>query len=245
MKSYENLVSENRIDELMNYSYDFHPSRYISEGFDIFKKDLGNFIGYEMLTIIIGIIASIIPGAGVIISMPIQAGYYIAAHKNDRNEAVKFNDFFGGFNHFGELLVVYILILLMMLAICVPIGIAAAITLMTESPVLLILAIIITIIGAFYLVISYSFAPMLVLFGGKKGWEAMEISRKIVANNFADVFVFTLLQFLVNLAGLLCLGIGVLFTYPATLAAQYAAFADLFELDDMGHDHDEILDHLI
>ena len=71
----------NDLNELIANGYDFDFGKYISDGFDVFKKEAGSFIGFGILSGLIIALAGMIPFGGVIVSAPLTIGYSIYAHK--------------------------------------------------------------------------------------------------------------------------------------------------------------------
>jgi uncharacterized membrane protein len=61
-------------------------------------------------------------------------------------------------------------------------------------------------------------------------WQAMETSRKIVTKNWFAFFVLALVLFLVNLLGVLALGVGLLVTAPVTACAAAIAYKEIVGL---------------
>lgn len=58
-------------------------------------------------------------------------------------------------------------------------------------------------------------------------WEAMESSRKLINRNFWPFLGFFVILTLINVLGVILLGVGLLFTFPATYCMVYAAFEDI------------------
>jgi hypothetical protein len=59
----------------------------------------------------------------------------------------------------------------------------------------------------------------------------MEMSRKTVQRRLVEVFAFIALLSLINLAGALLLGVGLIITVPWTWCTLTAAYADIFGLE--------------
>jgi len=76
----------------------------------------------------------------------------------------------------------------------------------------------------------YLFAPMIVADRPLEFWTAMELSRKTVQKNYLGVLGFLCVLSLIVLAGLLCLGVGLLVAIPVVSCALAAAYADIFGL---------------
>ena len=81
-----------------------------------------------------------------------------------------------------------------------------------------------------YLAVSFIWAPHLILFANKRAWESMETSRNIIKKDFWNFVGFGMLLGLINIAGALFFGIGLLYTIPASACALYLAFEDVTEM---------------
>jgi len=87
---------------------------------------------------------------------------------------------------------------------------------------------ILLVIPGIYLAVAYLFASYLVVDRRLDFWPAMELSRRTVTPRWFGYFAFMLLLALLNLAGALLLGLGLLVTIPLSFCAVTAAYADLF-----------------
>jgi len=200
--------NETRLSNALAGSYQFKMGDYINKGFDIFKKDPGIFIGFTLVYLVISIVLGIIPIVGSIatmaISVPLSAGFFIMANKIDKNESHTFGDFFKGFDFFLPLFLI---------------GFVGGIITM--------LCLLLLILPGIYIGVCYLFAAMFAVFYKNEFWDALETSRKVISKNWWSFFGFIIVLGLINLLGLLCLGIGILVTAPATSCAMYAAFEDI------------------
>jgi uncharacterized membrane protein len=198
----------NDLNELIADGYDFDFGKYISDGFDVFKKEAGSFIGFGILSGLIIAIAGMIPFGGLIVAPPLTIGFSIYSHKVAYDQSRQFSDFFKGFNGrlFGQLILVSVV-----------------------SGILSALGMILFILPGIYLAVGYIFASQIVLFYDPKTefWEAMEFSRKLVTKNWWSFFGLGIVAGLIALSGILLLGIGVLITAPIASCILYAAFNDI------------------
>jgi len=94
--------------------------------------------------------------------------------------------------------------------------------------VLLIIGFVLLIIPGIYLSIAYYMAMILVVDKGLSPWQALETSRKAVTKNWFGFFGFTILLFVINLLGLIPLGIGLIWTIPLSLIAIGIAYRNMF-----------------
>jgi uncharacterized membrane protein len=78
--------------------------------------------------------------------------------------------------------------------------------------------------------VGYLFASPLVVDRRLDFWPALELSRRTVNPHWFGMFAFFLVLLLINLAGLLVVGLGLLITLPFTACAITVAYADLFGL---------------
>jgi uncharacterized membrane protein len=140
----------------------------------------------------------------MVLGTPLLAGFFIVAYKIKRGEEVQFGDFFKGFDNFVELMLVGII-----------------------SSLFIFIGIILLVIPGIYLAVAYTFAVLFVIFHQNKAWDALENSRKLIHRKWWTIFGFMLVLGLINILGFLLIGIGILFTYPITMCALYAAFDDI------------------
>jgi hypothetical protein len=193
-----------RADDLIAHGYNTDAGKYISEGYRIFEKDMGKFIGYTALYFLITAASGCIPLAPIFLTGPLTAGFFIVARKINKNESYDFGTFWKGFDFFVPLML-YTLI----------------------SIILGFLAFLALIIPGIYLVVGWSFAIPFIIFGNMEFWDAMEISRKLITKKWWNIFGFLLLLVLINIAGTMVFFVGLLFTVPITYCSLYAAFEDI------------------
>ena len=86
------------------------------------------------------------------------------------------------------------------------------------------------VIPGVYLLVCYLFASSLVVDRRLDFWPALELSRRTVNPIWFGMFAFVLLLILLNLAGIVALGIGLLVTVPLTCCTVTVAYADIFGL---------------
>jgi len=182
---------------------------YFRAGWEIFKKFPGGFIGYFILTLVITFVLRFIPIIGpliaFVIAVPLNAGFFVVSAKFLKNQVPEFGDFFSGFKFFPQLALLGIV-----------------------SSIIIIIGFICLIVPGIYLVVGYVFAFMFVLDRGLKFWPAMETSRRSVQTAWFKIFGFLLLLFLLNLVGILALGVGLLVTAPLSHCIVTAAYDDIF-----------------
>lgn len=208
-----NTDYEAKIEKMVAEDYEFKFNDYINQGFDIFKKYPGGFIGYLLLLMLIGIACAVIPILGYIVSIVISpalyAGIFIVGKKIVHDEPFEFGDFFKGFDYVIQLFLGNLIV-----SIFVTIGFALCI------------------IPGIYLAVAYLWVVMFIVFAGQEFWPAMELSRKVITKNWFSFLGFVIVLFLINLVGLIALGVGLLVTIPATMLAVYAAYEDIVGTGD-------------
>lgn len=197
-----------RVNERIEKGYQTNIGDYIQKGFEIFGKDIGNFIGYTVLYFLINIIASFVPFASLLVSAPLTAGFFIVAKKIHKGENYEFSTFFKGFDFFVPL-ILYSLI----------------------GGILIIFGFLALIIPGIYLAVAWMLTPLFIVFGKTEFWDGMELSRKLITKKWWNFLGLAILLLLINLAGTLVFFIGLLFTVPITYCALYAAFEDIVGTD--------------
>lgn len=245
-------LNQQKMERLIEQGYEFRLGDYISEGFSIMQKQMGLFVGFTIVFFLIVMGAQIVPVVGPIassffLSPPLVAGFYLVSHKIKLGEPITFNDFFSGFTFVGPLAIATIVLTIFYIVGMVPFIMAVGTSIFLGEftgfemfpfwSFFLLLPLV-------YLGVAYSWTSLFIVFHKMEFWPAMELSRKIVTKNWWQIFLFAIAIGFVNLAGVLALGVGLLFTVPASLAAQYAAFADVTRLMEE-EEADEIVDHLV
>lgn len=241
-----NNQQREKLASIINEGYIFHFSEYFNKGMNIFRKDIGSFVGYTLVYFVISIVLSMIPILGTIASMlityPLLVGFVIVAHKINRNESFEFGAFFKGFDFFTPLFLQYLVMALVSLAFLVPLGIYAYLTLdLVDFEIFAIAAkletfvfpILLLLIPLLYLYTSWRWAPYFIVFYKMPFGEAMETSRKMVGRNFWPFLAFMLLISLLMVSGMIAFVVGMVFTIPLAMCVDYAAFADVTRLMEM------------
>jgi hypothetical protein len=202
---------EQNMEQLLKKDYPFKFGEYINEGFTIFKKNIGYFIGFMLVYGIALFFINLIPILGQIasgvIAFPLWAGVYFVGKKILKDEPYEFKDFFIAFTDFNKFLNLWLVSLV--------------------SGFFIAIGIFLLVIPGIYLAIAYALSVMFVLFAGTDFWNGMEFSRKLITKKWFHFFGFFIVLGLINLLGAIALGIGLLVTIPATSLAVLAAYDDI------------------
>ena len=184
---------------------------YLKTGWELFKRYPGWYIGFFLIYVVLQTVSRLIPWfgsvAGFTVGPALLMGNFIVSAKLLQGHTPKFSDFFLGFRFFIPLL------LTAMVG-----GALAGIGLL------------LLVIPGVYLLVGYLFASSLVVDRRLDFWAALDLSRRTVQPIWFSMFAFLLLLMLINLAGAVALGIGLLVTVPLTCCTITAAYADLFGL---------------
>jgi len=200
------------IDALLQKEYSVKIGDYLTRGWELFKRNIGGFIAFTLIVIVIQLILSVLNRKGVqvgslislIIAGPLSAGFLIVAFKLIRNRVTNFEDFFRGFSNFLPLFLVYLL-----------------------TNILVGIGMIFLIIPGIYLAVAYLFSMAFVVERRLNFWDAMETSRKLITKRWFSFFGLVLLLGLINLVGALLLGLGLLVTIPVSFCTIAAAYDDI------------------
>jgi hypothetical protein len=182
---------------------------YVKIGWDLFKQYPYGFIGFCLLNFFIHAALHAVPIMNWLVSAavtaPLMMGNFIVAAKLLYRQTPEFRDFFSGFSFFWPLFLVSLI-----------------------GSLLIGIGMILLIIPGIYLTVGYLFASCLVVDRRLDFWPAMEMSRRTVTPQWFGVFAFMLLLIVINLAGALLLGLGLLATIPISFCALTAAYGDVF-----------------
>ncbi len=98
-----NDKNQSDINSLLQRGYSVEIGKFIQRGWEICQSNLGLFIGFFLVTLVIGGTLGVIPGVGnvasVIIGGPLNAGSLIVAFKIIKGQSIAFGDFFKGFQN--------------------------------------------------------------------------------------------------------------------------------------------------
>lgn len=242
-----------KFDQVIENGYDFEMSRYISEGWELFKKGAGSFVGFTVLNFIILFMVGFIipiPFFSNIIQAVLLGGYFIYCRNLIKN-AGEFNDFFGGFKFFAPILLymlVYFLFLMplgvLIFTVILPFDLLPELlsgdinsleyffeewvnSLLDNSGSIILLYLLI--LGLIlYLTISYTFTVPLIVDENVKFWDAMEISRKVIGKNFLSFFLLYIVVGIIMIAGtILTCGLGILVATPFLNCVIFSAYDDI------------------
>jgi hypothetical protein len=184
---------------------------YLKTGWHLFLSYPGGFVGFFLIYLVIQTALHFLPWLGGVASFVVGPalimGNFIVSAKLLQGRGPQFSDFFLGFRFFVPLLLTALV-----------------------GGVLTGIGLILLIIPGLYLMVSYTFAASLVVDRRLDFWPALELSRHTVQPMWFGMFGFILLLMLLNLAGLVALGIGLLATVPLTCCTITAAYADIFGL---------------
>ncbi|MGD2181282.1 hypothetical protein [Lusitaniella coriacea] len=204
---------------------------YISQGWRIFKKSPGLLITHsvvftvtivmiswiaEVLKEIVGpyhgtsVERAIASGASYTITPILLAGFVIGCLLLKKEQKLRFNDFFLGHKY--------------ILPLCYS-------TIFSQG--LIIIGLLLFVIPGIYLLIGYLFVLPLIVDRDLNYWSAMETSRKIITKQWFLFFALYLLLSLINIAGLLLCGVGLLVTIPVTYGTIIAAYDDIIGIQKM------------
>jgi hypothetical protein len=244
-----------KLQNHLSNGYEVKIGDYISRGYEIFKANMGAYIGYTVLYFAISFIVNFIPFLNIISSLVISPclifGFHLVSNQISQNKGIPiFNTFFNGFNFAGKLIVISIIMFVVFLVCMMPFLISVGVSLfaLRDSDSAEIFAAIMAgplpILGIglavmTYFGVSWTFSSMVAVFHNKESWAAMEISRKVVGRNWFMIFLFLFVVVIIVGAGVIFFGIGIIFTLPLGMCSLYAAFEDIFGLPDEGKTPEE------
>lgn len=172
--------------------------KWIGDGWNVISSDL---LMLALATLVFAILSSVVP---IVLQAPMVVGMHIMLVNKMLTGRLDFGDLFKGFNYFLPALlatlVMGIFIFIGMLACIIP-GL---------------------VVGAMYL-----FTYLFILDRKMEFWPAMQASHEIVKKNYLGFTFFFLALALLQLAGALLCGVGLLVTIPLYYAAINVAYRDL------------------
>jgi hypothetical protein len=256
---------QNRLENIKRDGYDFRMGEFISQGFTIFGKNAGMFIGFLLVSITISIILSFIPLLGqlvsIVISGAMSAGYFIVAHKTYKNDYSSFSNFFDGFQDLGQLFLNTLIMILIYVIGCIPIIIFFVKNFASgdssldfddpESVADLIRAfgglyILLYALGIILLSIFVIYTILFIVFDKMTAFNAIGASMTTVSKNIFSHIGFLILWLIILMISAIPIFLGLLVTVPAFYCSIYYAWQEITRYNDNEEeDADGLLNHLI
>ncbi len=214
------------------------PGDCVSNGWNLVSQNFGLFLGVSILGMIL---AGCIPCVSLFISGPIIAGVYYVFLRQMNGEQVDFGMMFKGFEVFVPAMVIG---LIMAIPEIIGQGIRISINVADIgiqsqgdgryaglSAGLAILAVIVgllVIVVGFVIRISLFFALPLIVEKNMGVGDAIKLSASAGWANFGGIFLLSILEGLMAIAGILVFCVGIFFVIPIIYAANAFAYRQVF-----------------
>jgi uncharacterized membrane protein len=179
---------------------------WITAGWELVKQDL---LLWALWTLVVCAIWIVVPSMiplplPLLIQGPLLAGAHYAFLKKMAGRPVDPNDFTYGFNFFVPLLIAGVLI-----------------------SVFSTVGFILLIIPGLVVSAMFMFSYLFILDRKMDFWPAMQASHEIVKRDYVGFTLFFLVLILLQIAGALALGVGLLITIPVMLGAITVAYREI------------------
>ncbi|GAB4134731.1 MAG: hypothetical protein Fur0046_06900 [Cyanobacteria bacterium J069] len=163
------------VPDVVQTGYTVDIGKYLGEGWELFKKNAGGFVGFTLLMLALSAVPQILPErlrplgsiASSVLSGPLGAGFYIVAFKLIKQRGTTFSDFFRGFNNF------------------LPLFLASLLT-----SILTVVGFILLFIPGIYLAVAWAFTTLFIVDRRFDFWDAMEASRKVISKRWFSWLLF-------------------------------------------------------
>lgn len=208
------IYKHSKIEKGINEGYEVFASNCYSKGWQLVINNLGLFVGFTIVYMLISMVLGLIPFIGSLANLAISPsliiGFYIVADKLEKGEQVTFSNFFDGFSKLGDLFIVHLVMLFFV-----------------------IIGFILLVIPGIYLAVAYSFAtPMVWFIYNGSVLDTLKTSRILISKNWLSFLGFYLIGLLVCILGLICLGVGIFVAIPVMYVAHYYLFMDVIGKDE-------------
>ncbi|MEN1728300.1 MAG: BPSS1780 family membrane protein [Pseudomonadota bacterium] len=221
---------------------------WVSEGWPLFAKGMGTWIGMSLVGALIFFALNLIPLIGLLagfLTPFLMAGWAIGCERMRTEGEVRFEDLFGGFSeHFAPLAIASLIyfaanMVAMMIAVGVTfvlIGSAFALGAGTGSDALMdsgaavgaLLGALIFLAITLPVIMLIWFAPTLIVLHKVSPVEALKLSFFGCLRNILPFLLFGLVTFAMVIAGALALFIGLLFVMPWIACSNFVAYRDIY-----------------
>lgn len=250
---------QQEFERLFRGDYQIDVFDCVRQAWELFRKEPGKYIGFTLLLGLISVVINVInqivlspdmaaPDFGKLIvavafimlvsllvgilTIPLNAGYFIAGVKQLSGKELTFGDFFAGYRQAGPIirngLAVGGIILLAVLVFGMLAGVAAA---FLPASAMDILPVVLSVpIWVMMLILSalFSFSQPLVIDRRMSVLQALETSWKVVIRHWFSIFWLMLVILCVAMLGVFALFVGVLVSAPVSSIMWAVAYKEIF-----------------
>jgi uncharacterized membrane protein len=178
----------------------------VERGWALVRDNFGVVVGATLLGWIVSIGLGFLPLIGWAIGIVLLGGLDMMFIRRIRGEQVQVGDVFAGFNLAFFPLVMGGLLKWLFVSV----------------------GLLLCILPGIYLVVGYLFALPLIIDKKLDFWPALEVSRRVVHEQWLSAFGLAIVLVLIVCAGVLACGVGVVVAIPVVNAALMFTYEDLF-----------------
>lgn len=239
------------VDSKISQGYNFDFGRYISEGFSLFGKDIGQFVLFTFIAVLIMCVSIITIIGPNVVMICMLCGYASAAEKIENGQKVELNDFFRGFENLGNKIVLGLIYFGLTLILYIPyIGSLISAGLFSNgyndslaglSVVGMMLSYFFMYVGMLLMQAALVFTPYLVHFGDYSATQAVKKSFQLYKKNFLMITIFVLIMLILSYIGVIFCLVGIFASIPILGTSYYAMIKDTLmtgefsEIDQIGN----------
>ena len=221
-----------------------HGWTWITDGWDLFKRQPAMWIGMVLVTFVIFIVAALIPFVGgLLLSLfgPVfAAGFMIGCKALDTGDELQFGHLFAGFRErTGTLIAVGAIYLgaslVVMLVVGLTMGVGMAAMMGQADPesvqgmgMTMVLAVLVMFALLLPVIMAIWLAAPLVVFHGQGAVDAMKGSFMGCLKNIVPFLLYGIIGFVLAVIASLPLGLGWLVLGPVFAGSIYASYRDIY-----------------
>lgn len=213
-----------RIKRISENEYSFHFEKYLSEGWNLFRKAPLLLALYTLIFLGVITLLNFIPLIGAIVSaivIPILiGGFYVGIKKLDDANSVEIGDFFESSDNWLQLFVFGVV-----------------------SGLLVSLGYLLLVLPGIWFSVAILFGYPLVVFAKIEFWDSIKISANIINKKWFNFFGLVIVLILINIVGTIPVGLGLFITIPFSFATIYACYKDIVGFGITAER--DITDHLV
>lgn len=196
-----------RIKRISENEYSFHFEKYLSEGWNLFRKAPLLLALYTLIFLCVITLLNFIPLIGAIVCaivIPILiGGFYVGIKKLDDANSVEIGDFFESSDNWLQLFVFGVV-----------------------SGLLVSLGYLLLVLPGIWFSVAILFGYPLVVFAKIEFWDSIKISANIINKKWFNFFGLVIVLILINIVGTIPVGLGLFITIPFSFATIYACYKD-------------------
>lgn len=245
-------IEQATVNERIQNGYGFDFGKYISDGFETFKKEWLLFSLYGLVSVILMMLSFITLIGALFFIFPLYLGFSVAAVKVENGETLEFRDFFAAFKNYDKYVLLAVCYFAVFLILYIPfillfVFLDSGVEYFDSNlaggfmGIFMMFYYVFFYVALYFLQGSMVFTPYLIHYGNYSAVDAMKTSFRLFRKQMLMIILFVFVIGILSTIGYFACLIGVFASMAAGMLMQHAMVKDILmkssysEIDQIGN----------